>query len=132
MGSPAVMDMMQMMESAHAQDLEGSRTMIARVRPDLSRPGGTPVAQARYFEMIVWRVRPGQEKTIEDARSSTSRRSLSKAIDPDGTLERAFDVSERAPKGGKAGKDEATADPAPASSDNRPAEAKDDKPAGPA
>jgi len=65
--SPGLSAASDLLSQADADNVEGTRDMLARFRPDLSRLGGAPVAQARYFEVIIWRVRPGQDAKFEEA-----------------------------------------------------------------
>lgn len=66
-GVPGLEGSSDLLSRADADNVESTRSMLARFRPDLSRLGGVPVPQARYFNMIMWRVRPGQNRTFEDA-----------------------------------------------------------------
>jgi hypothetical protein len=56
-----------LLSEADADNIESSRSLLARYRPDLSRPATFPVAQARYFMLVNWRIRPGQESRFEES-----------------------------------------------------------------
>ena len=55
-----------LLSDADAANVENTRSMLARFRPDLSRPGGDAVPRSRYFEMLIWRIRPGHENKFEE------------------------------------------------------------------
>jgi hypothetical protein len=65
--SPDIEAVRGLLSKADAENVSESRNFIVRYRADLSRPGGTPVPQARYVQMITMRVRPGRQSTFEDA-----------------------------------------------------------------
>lgn len=52
---------------ADAQYLDGFRTLQAVARPDLSYGQYPDIAMARFFEITVFRVRPGHERGFEEA-----------------------------------------------------------------
>lgn len=56
-----------LLSEADADNIESARSLLARYRSDLSRPASFPVAQARYFMVVTWRVRPGQESRFEES-----------------------------------------------------------------
>lgn len=66
-GVPGLSGASDLLSHADAENVESSRSILARLRPDLSRLGGVAVARARYFNVITWRVRPGQNRMFEDA-----------------------------------------------------------------
>ncbi|MCB1882707.1 MAG: twin-arginine translocase subunit TatB [Geminicoccaceae bacterium] len=91
---------------------------LPRVAREIGRWTGKARAMARDFHRAIDDMAREADlddlkKTVDDARSISSRRGLSKAIDPDGSLERAFDVSDA---GGKKTRAKALEPAAPAAS----------------
>jgi hypothetical protein len=58
---------MAKLAKADAQYLDGYRTLQAMARPDLSQGQYPDIAMARFFEITVFRVRPGHERGFEEA-----------------------------------------------------------------
>ena len=60
-GSPGLSSSGDLLREADQKNVSSTRTLLARYREDLSRPGPDPVATGRYFELTTYRVRPGHE-----------------------------------------------------------------------
>ena len=80
---------------------------LPRVAREIGRWSGKARAMARDFHRAIDDMAREADleelkKTVDDARSLSSRRGLSKAIDPDGSLDRAFDMSDASGKKAKA------------------------------
>ena len=56
-----------LLAEADADNIESGRSFIGRYRADLSRPATFPVAQARYFMLVTWRLRPGAESQFDQS-----------------------------------------------------------------
>jgi hypothetical protein len=65
--APGLSRTAELLAEADADNVESGRSFIARYRADLSRPATFPVAQARYFTAVTWRLRPGQEGRFEES-----------------------------------------------------------------
>ena len=65
--APGLSRAVELLAEADADNIESGRSFIARYRNDLSRLASFPVAQARYFMVMTWRIRPGQESRFEES-----------------------------------------------------------------
>lgn len=66
-GAPGLSSASDLLSKADGENVESNRTLLARYRGELSRPGGVPVPTARYFQVLMFRVRPGHNADFETA-----------------------------------------------------------------
>ncbi len=56
-----------LLNHSDAENVSDTRSFIARYREDLSLPGTMSVPTGRYFDVLIFRVRPGHETDFEQA-----------------------------------------------------------------